>query len=81
MSDDPTQPSAPPPPPHPTVPLPGEPAGQPPPDGDGRSFWVIVAMHLVLLAWMAWLWWNLPGGTPAPTEATEPTMVIEPAAK
>jgi uncharacterized membrane protein YsdA (DUF1294 family) len=39
-------------------------------------FWVIVAVHVVLLAWLAWLWWSTPQSEPppasVPAEATEP---------
>jgi len=48
VSADPNQPPPPPPPPEPTAPLPGQPAG-PPDGGDGRSFWVIVAIVVAIL--------------------------------
>lgn len=37
-------------------------------------FWAIVVVHLALLAWMAWSWWNPPATTPGatPSNATEP---------
>ena len=39
-------------------------------------FWAIVAVHLVLLAWTLYLWWNPPSGPlspePVPTESAEP---------
>jgi uncharacterized membrane protein YsdA (DUF1294 family) len=37
-------------------------------------FWAIVAVHLALLAWTAYLWWNPPasGSGTAPAEAAEP---------
>ncbi len=56
-------------------------------------FWGIVTVHLALLAWTTYLWWNPPHGTaeepppvviePAADGTTEKpwSMVIEPAAK
>ncbi|MGC1273394.1 MAG: DUF1294 domain-containing protein [Planctomycetaceae bacterium] len=38
-------------------------------------FWAIVAIHVVLLAWTAWLWWTMPASEPPPV----PDIVIEPA--
>ena len=38
-------------------------------------FWAAVAMHLLLLAWLTYLWWTTPAPSPstAPIESTEPT--------
>lgn len=36
-------------------------------------FWVIAGGHVVLLAWMAWLWWSLPSSRPEPA-AAEPAV-------
>jgi len=83
MSADPNQPAPPPPPPETTAPLPGEPAG-PPDGGDGRSFWVIVAIVVTILvvagvvAAVSLTGNDEPAVTTGPTGATAVTGPTQP---
>jgi len=73
MSADPTQPP-PPPPPEPTAPLPGQPSG-PPDGGDGRSFWIIVAIVVAILVVAGVIAAIALTGNDEPTTTTSPTGV------